>query len=191
MKVISSIINLIPRRISPNHITGFRFFLIAPIVYCIWQQLWLYFVILYFLALFSDYLDGILARERGLVTKFGSALDPVADKLLHIVVLGFLVPFAPVLIGAIILLDIIVLFGGWMVIHNFNKKNKILHIKGANIFGKVKVILQGLVIILLYCYQIFPQTLFTWPVAIILIIFTLIFSALSILDYAFALMRAK
>jgi CDP-diacylglycerol--glycerol-3-phosphate 3-phosphatidyltransferase len=191
MNIAPLLIKLIPRGISPNHITGLRFFLIAPIIYCIWQQQWLYFVILYILALFSDYLDGILARQRGLTTKFGATLDPVVDKLLHIAIFCFLIPFAPILISTIILLDIVVLFGGWMVIHNFNKNNKNLYIKGANIFGKLKVIFQGLVIIVLYCYQIFPQTIFSWPISIILIIFTIIFSALSIFQYANDLMREK
>jgi len=38
--------------------------------------------LLFSAAAITDYLDGYLARKRGLVTNFGRVMDPVADKLL-------------------------------------------------------------------------------------------------------------
>ena len=38
--------------------------------------------VLFSAAAITDYLDGYLARKRGLVTTFGQVMDPVADKLL-------------------------------------------------------------------------------------------------------------
>ena len=35
-------------------------------------------------AAYTDYLDGHIARQRGLVTDFGKFIDPVADKLLNL-----------------------------------------------------------------------------------------------------------
>jgi len=156
---------------------------------CIIAHLWGYFIIIYLLSLLSDGLDGALARKRNVKSDFGAKLDPVVDKIIHATLFIFLIPFAPIFILSIIALDLIILLGGWIVIYHFKNKKDALPIKGANYFGKLKVISQGLLIILLYCYQIFPQTIYTWPLAIILIIFTLFFSALSIIGYAFALIR--
>ncbi|MEJ2097921.1 MAG: CDP-diacylglycerol--glycerol-3-phosphate 3-phosphatidyltransferase, partial [Deltaproteobacteria bacterium] len=38
--------------------------------------------LLFSIAAITDYLDGYLARHRGLVSTFGKTMDPVADKLL-------------------------------------------------------------------------------------------------------------
>ncbi|MDJ0313725.1 CDP-diacylglycerol--glycerol-3-phosphate 3-phosphatidyltransferase [Arthrobacter sp. H35-D1] len=39
-------------------------------------------VVLFVLAIYTDKLDGDIARARGLVTSFGKIADPIADKLL-------------------------------------------------------------------------------------------------------------
>lgn len=39
-------------------------------------------LILFLLAMFTDYIDGVLARARGEVTDIGKLLDPLADKIL-------------------------------------------------------------------------------------------------------------
>ena len=38
--------------------------------------------VLFGIASFTDYLDGRIARQRGLVTSFGQLMDPLADKVL-------------------------------------------------------------------------------------------------------------
>ncbi len=44
-------------------------------------------VVLFAIASFTDFLDGLLARKLDMQTKFGAFLDPVADKLIVAVVL--------------------------------------------------------------------------------------------------------
>ncbi|MHC4075885.1 MAG: CDP-alcohol phosphatidyltransferase family protein [Planctomycetota bacterium] len=77
-----------------NRITIFRILLLIPFVSCMLKindvaltetlrNGMRYAAILIFLMMAaSDVFDGYLARKRGQVTKFGSFLDPLADKLL-------------------------------------------------------------------------------------------------------------
>jgi CDP-diacylglycerol--glycerol-3-phosphate 3-phosphatidyltransferase len=38
--------------------------------------------LIFLLATLTDYLDGVIARRRGLITDFGKLMDPLADKIL-------------------------------------------------------------------------------------------------------------
>lgn len=61
-------------------------FIIASMVYGWWTSA----CILFFVAAFTDVLDGILARSMQEKTFLGACLDPVADKLLILSVFGTL-----------------------------------------------------------------------------------------------------
>lgn len=52
--------------------------------------------VLFLLAAITDTLDGYLARRRGTVTSLGKLLDPMADKLLLVTALIFLIPLGRV-----------------------------------------------------------------------------------------------
>ncbi len=78
----------------PTRITIARILLIAPFVGCMLNMHDPQFsdeaqeflrhiaVLLFFLMAISDGIDGYLARHRGQITKLGTFLDPLADKLL-------------------------------------------------------------------------------------------------------------
>ena len=53
--------------------------------------LYLYAAILFALAAFTDWLDGYLARRLGQTTRFGTFLDPGADKLIVVTALVLLI----------------------------------------------------------------------------------------------------
>ena len=67
--------------------------------------------ILFILASLTDFLDGYIARKRGLITDFGKLIDAIADKVLVNSVLiilaaqGFIHPIIPVVI---VIRDIVV-----------------------------------------------------------------------------------
>lgn len=71
-----------------NILTGLRIVLVPVfIVFLVMDQhrfgLWRWLAVLVFVvAMYTDKLDGDIARARGLVTSFGKIADPIADKLL-------------------------------------------------------------------------------------------------------------
>jgi len=83
----------------PNQLTTARIILTPIFVYLLLQQEALYIhlaTVVFILAAFTDYYDGLVARKYGHVTEVGKFLDPLADKvlvvsgLLTFVALGFI-----------------------------------------------------------------------------------------------------
>jgi len=76
----------IPSFISgPNKLTLFRIAVIPIIVILLLfpNKIWTFVAALLFSsAAITDFLDGFLARKKGLVSTLGKVMDPVADKLL-------------------------------------------------------------------------------------------------------------
>jgi len=70
----------------PNIISVFRILLIIPIALLLHHQSWANAFILILIAGVSDALDGFLARVFNWQSRLGSFLDPIADKLLLIVI---------------------------------------------------------------------------------------------------------
>ena len=103
----------------PNILTGIRIAMIG--VFC-WlfltakessQYLWP--MLVYVLAFFTDLLDGYLARRNNWVSDFGKLFDPLADKLMLIAVLicfyvrGFVDLYILILVAA---KELIMIIGG-------------------------------------------------------------------------------
>lgn len=66
----------------PNIISVLRILLVIPTVNYVWHNEFGKALALFFIAGASDGLDGFLARHFGWMTRLGSILDPLADKLL-------------------------------------------------------------------------------------------------------------
>ena len=87
MKVVDSILQhtinkVLPHCITPNHLTIMRLLLVPPVGLLLWQGNYVWGTPLFLFAMFTDALDGALARTTNRITTFGKLMDPFADKLL-------------------------------------------------------------------------------------------------------------
>ena len=102
--------------------------------------------IVFAVASFTDYLDGHLARKHHLVTDFGKFADPLADKLLTTAAFLYMMMDGvchPVVLAVVLFREFAVA-GVRMVAAASGK------VIAANMWGKVKTVLQMLTIILYY-----------------------------------------
>ena len=69
----------------PNKLTVSRLWLTAGFVVCFAVAIpgrFTVALVVFLVAAATDYLDGVIARKRGLITDFGQLMDPLADKIL-------------------------------------------------------------------------------------------------------------
>ena len=99
-------------------------------------------------ASFTDFLDGHLARKWNMVTDFGKFADPLADKLLTTVAFLYMMRDGvcnPVVLCIILAREFAV--SGLRMVAAGAKDGKVI---AANMWGKVKTVLQMLTIIFYY-----------------------------------------
>ncbi|MDR2867767.1 MAG: CDP-diacylglycerol--glycerol-3-phosphate 3-phosphatidyltransferase [Acholeplasmatales bacterium] len=145
--------------------------------------------IIFVIGSLSDFLDGFLARKNHQVTTFGKFLDPIADKLLTIAALLYLVKlgYVEVWIVLVILLREFIVSGIRLVVAN---KNIVI---AASIFGKLKTTMTMITIIFImfnefglgaYTMQgVLPFVGNVGIVSIVLLFLTVILTLQSGIDY--------
>ncbi len=140
-----SFLKLLPPSITPNQISIFRL-LTTPLVFWLtYKESYILGIAAFLLLAFSDALDGSLARTQNKITKFGMLFDPLADKILVgsmvlILVFRFLNPWLGIIIIGI---EIIFVISALVYKHKFKK------VKMANLWGKIKMVLQVVAIFLI------------------------------------------
>lgn len=98
----------------PNLISIVRILLVGPLVWLLLAQRFGPALVLFVIAGLSDALDGFLAKRYGWVSRLGSILDPIADKLLMVcayLTLGWLALLPLWLVAAVIARDLIIVGG--------------------------------------------------------------------------------
>ena len=161
----------------PNKISISRILIIPLLVFCIMQvqhnnhYRYACILVMLFIGL-SDILDGYIARRRNEITKLGTYLDPVADKL--VLVISFIIlssdriwpePRLPDWIPTVIVCrDLLLIFGTIALLLITGRVNC-----QPTILGKASTILQIIAIISVFIGNYVPlSTLFTiWWIAVI------------------------
>ena len=159
-------------------------------------------IVIFILAAITDSLDGYLARRWNVESKFGRIMDPFCDKVLVIGAFVYLAGPRFVIPGAIVEPDISFLSMAsgvypWMVAVILSRELLVTAIRGelesegvkfgANVFGKLKMILQSIVIpVVLLIVWLDPRTdpwQWTAWVRDILVYLTVIVTVISGLPY--------
>lgn len=102
--------------------------------------------VIFAIASFTDFLDGYLARKNSLITDFGKFADPLADKMLTTAALVYMVTdgvCSPVVLAVVMFREFAVA-GVRMIAAADN------HVIAANLWGKVKTVLQMLTVLFYY-----------------------------------------
>lgn len=150
-----TILPLIPQSVTPNMVTMLRFFLVAPVAWFIFTQNYTWGIPLFLFAALTDAIDGSLARVRNRITKWGMLYDPLADKLLIGATLLIIV-FQNInfYLGILVIIVELVVIAGAI---RYKQKGIV---KSANVYGKTKMVLQVVGILLLLIALQFNVPLF-------------------------------
>ncbi len=145
--------------------------------------------VVFIICVLTDWLDGWLARRRGMVTTFGRIADPIVDKVVVCGTLIYLVKLSPTLIKP--------WFATVIVAREFLISGMRSYVEGRGIpfgarrGGKIKMILQSITIPAVLLYQANfslladgePWKLFFYRFAWALVLTTLVVTVLSALSY--------
>ena len=180
----------------PNRLTLFRVLLIPVILFGLSYQMIkgqrdAHYIAFGYLAAWSfgaaaitDFLDGYIARKKGIVTVFGSFIDPVADKFLvisYLIMLQALNRIHPLIIVVLVLREV------YITSLRLLARERDLHIPSGK-WGKWKTAFQMIGIPFLMPDD-HPWGLPMPEVAISLIYITTFLSLFSALQYSIGLIR--
>ena len=142
-------LGLVPKFVTPNHITVFRFVTVPFIIVLLLDGHYLGATILFLFSAFSDALDGALARTTGQITRWGILADPLADKLLigsvSLILISQFLNWGLALV--IVFIEIFTVASAY-----YRYKGKVVP---AKVPAKIKMILQCFGIIFLLFFVIF------------------------------------
>ena len=153
-----TILRFIPEHWTPNQFTMARICLTPVVAWLMATHNYTIGIVVFVLAALTDAIDGSLARTRNKITKFGMLFDPLADKfLIGVMVLFVVFQNYPWHLGvAIVGVEVIIILSAVVAEFKFNT------VRAANIWGKIKMILQVLAVFLTLAALIWNATvLFT------------------------------
>ncbi len=118
----------------PNFLTLLRFLMIGVMVWFFLNDHPIYAMIVFITAVFTDFLDGYIARKFNQITNIGKLLDPLADKLLQMAAIFcmFWVGYLPLIAFILVVsCEVLMVYGASFLLM---RRHTII---AANTFGKI------------------------------------------------------
>ncbi|WP_041083919.1 CDP-diacylglycerol--glycerol-3-phosphate 3-phosphatidyltransferase [Thermotoga profunda] len=129
----------------PNTLTLIRLVLTIPIFVLVILEKWQWSFLIFLIGALTDYLDGFFARRLNQITKSGKVLDQIADKVFVSSVMIALIPQIPAWLVALIVSRDTVVSAVRILAASSGT------VIQANVWGKVKTVLQmGLIIFIFF-----------------------------------------
>lgn len=159
----------------PNILTLLRFLLIPVFIYVFYSgaenSIILAFYV-FLLAGITDVLDGYIARKYNVITKWGQAMDPLADKLMQITVLACLTHRQYIPLWVILVIgakETLLIFGSMVLYYCGNKL-----VIPSNNFGKTATV---------FFYGAIFAVVFQMPYHIIWIVAAVALTLIALIKY--------
>ena len=159
-----------------NTISLSRIVLCLPLIYYLESDNYLYSSIIISIMIFSDIIDGFIARKTNTITNFGKLLDPLADKIAIIIVLIYLTfnnPYGYLMILLILLQTLrdcyIITIGTYLM----NSQNIVFE---SNLSGKWYIFVSSVMMIS------FIYNFYTW-ISISIYLLTIYLMFISTIEY--------
>ena len=157
-------------RLIPNFLSILRILFILPIIYSIQNELYLLAAILFFISSSTDFFDGYLARRYAVESELGAFLDLIADKILVISILIWLVFVfsnqALTIISILIILREIIITSLRYYLILTNADTELIK---ANKYGKLKTAFQFFSIFLFILSPLYGDFYLTFSLMLLLI----------------------
>lgn len=177
--LVIPIARVLPGWVTPNLLSASRLVLAGIVAALLSRRAPGLAALLYVVALCTDALDGGVARLRGTTSRFGARFDASVDKVLQGTVFVAFAAVAPVLVGALILLDaLLFLLGVLLILRSPHQPDF-----SASMFGKWKLTVQALAALALFWNALVPSAALPLPVAIGLLSVALVLAVFSAMHY--------
>lgn len=172
-----TILPCIPRYVMPNHVTVVRMLTTPIVLVLLMRGMYGWGIIAFLLVALTDAIDGAMARTRDQITEWGKVYDPVADKLLiGSVVIVVVMRELGVALGLTLLgIEALFIIAAWWRLHTGRAVQ-------ANIWGKIKMILQVLGVTLLLLALVTDWSPFV-PVSQATFLLAIVFALVSLVTY--------
>lgn len=174
----ATFLKLIPKWVTPNHLTIFRFLTIPFVIFLLITENYYLAIPLFIISAFSDALDGAKARTNNQITEWGKMFDPVADKMLIGSVAAIVISTAVSQILALIIIALEM----FIILAAFYRKRYNQENIEAGLSGKLKMICQSFGSGFLLLYLVWPIA-WMFTAAIVLLYVAIFFALISLFVY--------